>query len=308
MRNELKIGWVLLVALGLVFGFLGWLKHAAWFTSGNRISVWFPDVSGVRIGDPVSIYGKICGTLEALESPGQDSIGWIAILSLDHAPRLSSDAMARLQVREITGGRIIDLDPGVSEKPFTHEVLRGETALDIGTFLRELKPVLAFFRSDTFQQVMVEGGKLITRLGTIEPESTLENLNQALNHLSRLSVRAEQLMADPSGGDRPLLSEIRTTLQQVQLLADSVRPVLSELSHAGLSGTLREGQYLIQDGRATLAYADSLLKHKMQDSTTIAGAMLNARELKTELDKTLKGLQETLQLIREGRLKARIRF
>lgn len=297
-----------MVALGLVFGFLGWLKHSTWFTYGHRIYVWFPDVSGVRLGDPVSVYGKICGTLEALESPKQDSIGWIAIISLDHTPRLSADAVARLQVREITGGRIIDLYPGISPQPFTHVVLPGETAWDIGTFLRELKPVLSFFRSDSFQQVIVQGGKLITRVGAMEPENTLEGLNRTLNQLSRLSSRAEQLMAEPNGTNRPLLAEIRTTLKQVQVLADSVLPVLSELSNAGLSGTLREGQYLIQDGRSTLAYADSLLKQTMRDSSTMAGAVLNARELKTELDKTLKGLQETLQLIRDGRLKARIRF
>lgn len=308
MKNELKIGWVLILALGLVFGFLAWLKKSSLFYSGVKVYAWFPDASGLRIGDPVSINGRILGSLVEFKTPGQDSSGWIGILNFEDNPNLFTDAIAIIQVKEITGGRIIDINPGTSRIPFSQSVMPGKTAWDIGALLREIQPLLAFFQDSTFQQFVRNGNVLMEQAVILNPKQTFNKLDAILNQTSNLLAHSNQLMTNPQNGIPVVMRELNSTLIQVQAMLDSLHPILKDATKADITRTLTETRALLNETNRFVHSADSILSFSLKDSSTLIGSIMQSTEMKEELQQTLIQLRETLQQIQEGKLKARIRF
>lgn len=308
MKNELKIGWVLILALGLVFGFLAWLKKSTLFYSGVQVYAWFPDASGLRIGDPVSINGRILGSLAEFKTPSLDSSGWIGILNFEDKPILFKDAIAIIQVKEITGGRIIDINPGTSGIPFTQPVLSGKTAWDIGALLREIQPLLTFFQDSSFQQFVRNGNVLMEQAVSMNPQQTMNKLEVVLQQASTLLAHSNQLLTNSQNGIPVVMRELHTTLVQVQVLLDTLQPILNNASKVDINRTLRETHSLLTESRRFVHSADSFLTISLKDSSTLIGSVLQSSEMKEELHQTLIQLRETLQQIQEGKLKARIRF
>lgn len=308
MKNELKIGWVLILALGLIFGFLAWLKKSSLFYSGVKVYAWFPDASGLRIGDPVSINGRIMGSLTEFKSPGQDSSGWIGILNFEDKPTLFNDATAIIQVKEITGGRIVDINPGTSGIPFTQSVMSGKTAWDIGALLREIQPLLAFFQDSAFQQFVRNGNVLMEQAASLNPQQTLNKLEVILQQTSTLLAHSNQLLTNPQNGIPVVMRELHTTLLQVQVMLDTLQPILNEASKADLNRTLIETRALLNETSRFVHSADSILTISLKDTSNLIGFVMQSPVMKEELHQTLIQLRETLQQIQEGKLKARIRF
>lgn len=308
MKNELKIGWVLILALGLVFGFLAWLKKTNFFYSGIKIYAWFPDASGLRIGDPVSINGRILGSLAEFKSPGPDSSGWIGILNFEEKPTLYEDAIAIIQVKEITGGRIVDINPGNSGIPFKHSVMSGKTAWDIGALLREIQPLVAFFQDSSFHHFIRNGNKLLEQANQINPQQAISQVESVLHQTSKLLGHTNQLMTNPQNGVPAVMKDLQLTLSKVQEMLDTIRPILSNVSQVNMTETLVETRQLIQQTSQFIHNTDSLLSISIRDSSTLAGAVLSSPAMKDELQQTLLQLRETLHQIQEGKLKARIRF
>jgi ABC-type transporter Mla subunit MlaD len=308
VKNELRIGWVLILALGLVFGFLAWLKKTSIFHSGVQIYAWFPDVSGLSPGDPVSMEGRILGSLSGFQLPGSDSAGWIAILNFDELPRLKSDAQAFIKVREITGGRIIDIQPGTDSSPFSAQVMPGQTAWDIGTFLKEIKPLLVFFQDSALQDFIQNGNTLLRKSAKLNPEETLTQLDNVLKQTSLLLSQTNYLLSDSQVGVPILLKGMGGTLHQVQMVLDSLKPLLREASATDLQSTIQELREVLSQSGKFIHKMDSFLLTNVQDTSSLAGAVLNSPALKKELEQTLIQLRETLQQIQDGKLRAKIRL
>jgi ABC-type transporter Mla subunit MlaD len=308
VKNELKIGWVLILALGLVFGFLAWLKKTTLFHSGVQIYAWFPDVSGLSPGDPVSMEGRILGSLSGFQSPGSDSTGWIAILNFDELPRLKSDAQAIIKVREITGGRIIDIEPGVDSSPFARPVMPGQTAWDIGTFLKEIKPLLVFFQDTTLQEFILNGNDLLRKSAKLNPEKTLTQLEYVLMQTTQVLSQTNELLSNSQVGLPVLLKGMGGTLQQVQVVLDSLKPLLRDASASDLQATVKELREVLTQSGQFIHTMDSFLLTNIQDTSSLAGAVLHSPALKKELEETLNQLRETLQQIQDGKLRAKIRL
>jgi ABC-type transporter Mla subunit MlaD len=308
MRNELRIGWVLILALGLVFGFLAWLKKSSFLDSEVQLYAWFPDVSGLSVGDPVSMEGRILGSVGSFQSPGLDSSGWIVILNFKELPRLQSDAQAVIKVKEITGGRIVDLQPGVSKDPYSSQVLLGQAAWDIGTFLKEIKPLLAFFQDSALQDFIVNGNILLRKSTELNPQKTLAQLEQVLQQTATVLTQSNKLLSDKQFGLPVLLKDMGGALRDVQLVLDSLKPLLQEASASNLQATVKELQEVLKQSGQFIRNTDSLLLRSVQDTSSLAGAVLHSPELKRELEQTLFQLRETLLQIQAGKLRAKIRL
>jgi ABC-type transporter Mla subunit MlaD len=309
VRNELKIGWVLLLAIGLVFGFLAWLKKSSLFYSGYPLHIWFQDVSGLREGDPVSLDGKISGFVSGIYRPGGDSAGWRVVAELEQSPKLRADASAVLKVREITGGRVVDIQSGsASGTAYSALVLQGISAWDAGTLLQEIQPLITFFKDSSLQTFIHNGNVLLTEVNRMNLSQSYQKLDVVLGHLDATLIQGSRLIRNLDEGVIPAVSEVRLTLNQLRTTLDTLTPVLSQTLNKDLKGLMTEVHPLVRELNKSLKKADELLTIVSGDTTSLTGAILRDPGFRKQTEETLQEVRRTLQEIREGRLKARVRF
>ncbi len=309
MRNELKIGWVLILAIGLIFGFLAWLKKSSLFYSGYPLCIWFHDVSGLRAGDPVSVNGKIVGFVSEIEMPGGDSTGWYVMAELENPPRLFSNASAVLKVKEITGGRIVDIQAGSNTVPgFNASVLPGISAWDAGTLLHEIQPLVTFFKDTTLQEFVKNGNMLLSEVNQRQVFQSFDKVEGILDQLEITLRQGNRIMTHLDEGVLPAVSDVRQTLSHLRTALDTLTPVVSQFLSKDLKGLMSEVHPLVHNLNSSLKRTDALLQSLTSDTTTLSGAVLRDPAFRKETEETLQEVRRTLQQIREGRLKARIRF
>ncbi len=310
MRNELKIGWMLLIAILLVFGFLSWLKRA--FVSNQYVSyeIHFHDVSGLQTGDPVTLLGREVGYVSGFRAPGTDTIGWIVIADISPDAHIGKRAIASLRLREITGGRRIDIESAALENNSMTSVIQGQTAWDAGMALQEIQKLASFSQDENLKAFVIHGAQAMEKLNNGDWNQNFQDgialMQQTHKTLTMLQPILMYLQTD---ADLPaLLGTTHNTLKTIQTLADSLKPFLSSQLLYTASNTLTRTDTLIQSTQQFLDNATPVLKALTPQEASAAQLVFNNQEFALQMQQIALRLDSVLRLIQEGKIKARVRI
>lgn len=310
MRNELKIGWVLLIALVILFGFLSWLRKASFSAQEKYQYIWFEDVSGLQEGDPVTVSGRNSGYVRFFNQPGGDSSGWIITVSLNPEIKLYSDVSAVLKVKEITGGRVVDIIPGISGRPSLSPVIRGKAGWDAGTLLSEIKPLIQSLQDSSFQHLLLEAGQTLHFINSAETRNIIPLLQNTLETSSVL-LRQAQILTHISPGEPGIaqtLLEVQRTLGTVQGILDTLKPVLNAETFQKLGTLGNKTDSVLQLTHQVLYQTQGLLQHIEQDTASLLYSVSRDSSFNTSVKNTLNDLRRVIKQIEDGKFKARVRF
>jgi ABC-type transporter Mla subunit MlaD len=310
VRNELKIGWILLLAVILVFGFLSWLKRSIFTQQYLTCEIHFQDVSGLNKGDPVSLMGREIGYVQDFRSPAGDTLGWIVITQLDPEIQIYHDANASLRLREITGGRVIDINRGSNTSSMLQGVIPGYSAWDAGMALQEIQKIVELTQDSAFRYMIHNAAGFLQKMNNTDVDKELSNVVSILHHtqttLQLLQPLLKQLQSDT--GMQAVLVKTMMTMQTIQSLADSVKPVLSSQLFQSAANTLDKTDSLILATRTFLNTATPVLNALTPQSGSTAHLLLQDVEFKKQLQLLTTRLDSVLLLIQQGKIKARVRF
>ena len=286
--NELKVGFLALIAfLILYFGF-NYLKGNDVFSSARVYYVEYDNVDGLMVSNQVMINGIEVGKVKKVELQPTKSNKILVTLRFSQDIVLPDKTVAVLSDGALLGGKIIRLRlEGKGNLP-EESFLKGETEVGVTSLLKERAiPVIANADSllVSFRQISTKFDNTGTYLNTLLKTSneTVSNINGSVNgivadnraNVAQISANMKILSADLMETEkqlRPLLTKFNTvadslqalrigkTLREVDLAVVSLKKIVQGLERGeGTAGKLIKNDSLYLGLNKTVLDLDKLL-------------------------------------------------
>jgi len=189
-KTEIRVGLTVLIGILVFIWILGWAKNFSIQSNEHVVKVRFTNVSGLEIGDQVTVNGMRKGYVkEMIVEPNNVLVE----LSIENDVQLKEDASFAISMLDLMGGKKIEVFPGTSS------VVYNSNKINQGTFYADIPSVMSLFGSVQ--------DDLVTVLKDIK--ISLHSLNKYLT-------------------DDKLNSDVKTSMANLSLLTDKLNLVLTE--------------------------------------------------------------------------------
>ena len=286
--NELKVGFLALIAfLILYFGF-NFLKGNDIFSSARIYYVEYENVDGLMVSNQVMINGIEVGKVKKVEIQPSKSNRILVTLRLSQDMVIPDKTVAVLSDGALLGGKIIRLrlegKGNLAEETF----LKGETEVGLTTLLKERAiPVIANADSllVSFRQISTKFDNTGTYLNTLLKTSneTVSNLNGSVNGI----------VADNRANIAQISSNMKTLSSDLIETEKQLRPLLTKFNSVADSlQALRLGKTLKEVDAAVISLKKIVQGLERGEGT--AGKLIKNDSLYVGLNKTLVDLDKLL--------------
>ncbi len=285
-----------------------WVKHTHLFAvSNSTYQISFQDVTGLKEGDPVTVFGYPSGNVEEIHIDGG---GAIVTVNLSEDVAVQTDAQAQLRVKEIMGGKLIELMPGQSgRKSGADAKIPGSTTLDFSSSFAKSGEFMEKFDINQIDTMMQDISKLVKTFSKVADELDTVDTQGMVKDLRESATSLNHILADVE--KRKLVASIDNSLSKVDQLTakaeeslNSITKLTDQISDKTLpnadslmnqvSGMLGDSEGMIQD-------MSDLLK-QLKNRETFAGQMLYDPDFADQIDHSLKTLDKTLDHIRTKKI------
>lgn len=294
MEADAKYTYVGLAVIGLLTALVAgivWLKHTGRISDFNFYTVYFEKqpLDGLQIGADVSMRGIKVGRVEDYALQPENINRVRVLLRVDRRTPVSTNTVAVVNRRFVTGIAKIDLETGDPPGPPLLEVPPNENY-----------PVIPEGTSN-----LDEIANRLNKIGETAAE-TLERLNDVLKPDNRVAI--EKTLAnlrDLTGGLNARLNELDRTLKSVQGAADNLGRASSSVGvfadNAGrdLRPVLQQAERTLKDVSAATAALEkqaNYLAQSVGSTVSSSGDQLNAAVIELQATgATLTRLLDRLQ-------------
>ena len=180
MKDEVKVGFTIVVAIILFVGMMVILKNVSIHERGYRINVQINDAAGILKGDPVSIAGVQIGRVENiwLENNQVFMRLWI-----NSKYKLSEDSRAFIKTLSVMGEKYVAIQPGNSD------ILLQEGDTISGIAIGDVTEVAA-----DAQPIILDLKKIVRQLNEVLNDTAKQNIRQTLYHVQKLSQNIDSVI------------------------------------------------------------------------------------------------------------------
>ena len=231
MGKQLKatlVGIFILVGLGLFIFLYTWFSGRIGLRNTYDVIVLFDDVIGLRIGDPVMVYGLEKGKVKDLRI---DSGKIRTVLAVDREITIPEDSKISIKSISYLGAdRYVKIVPGTSDK--TDSIYYGKSGgLDLEGLATQLDSLMVVIKG--FNLGDFDLNKIATRL-TNNMNKSLQDLNKAVKgpseKIENLAARLDSLTVLMTGDGTmgkliksdDLYEEVRQTNQALKSLIEDI--------------------------------------------------------------------------------------
>lgn len=330
MKREIKIGLTVVSAIVIIYVVFAWMRNLHWFDDGyKKYTVVFDNVNGLLLGASVNVFGFTAGRVLDIQ-PTQENVR--VTISLSDKIVLHSDAIAEIQLKELMGGKQIEIRPGKNTKILSDGgVFTGYASPDLtsafSTFGETMKQI-----DTTRIRVMLENmEKITTTLAEFSGQFKGKNIDVMTGEListavelRHTSVGVNQLLAEVqrrnviNKGDSAfravgmMLQNVETMLQSsdktLQASAGLMNQVKGLIERAE-NKVLPKTDSIMQNVLVMLSKTDETLQtvggiiNKLKEDETVIGKVLNDPEFLHKLDSTINNVNQTLEFVRNQKIK-----
>ena len=268
-----------------------------------KVKSFFENVNGLQKGNNIWFSGVKVGTIQKINLIGNSKVEVDMNIEEKSAHFIRKDARAKLSTDGLIGNKIIEIYGGTPQSPQIEngDLLANDTLLSTDAMMKTLSKnndnILAITTDFKVISGRIADGKgSIGRL--LASDELADNLNSTILTVKKASQNLEKLSANVTAytsklndkgtlandlvTDTVIFSKLRTTVSNLQEVADKSKEVMSNLQLAG--NTLNEG---LQNKNAP---AGMLLG----DEKTAAGlktTLQNLQSASKKLDEDLEALQ-----------------
>ena len=260
--TEIKVGITVLLGLIVFLWILGWTKNFSLTTSDNKIKVKFDNVSGLEIGNDVTVNGVKKGHVEDFYV---DKNSVIVALSVNNEVELMSDAIFSLEMTDLMGGKKIEINPGYSDEELDPDKIQNGI---YRTDMAQLISVLSDMQSKV-DIVIKEATEVLQGINVfVKDETFKEDIKQSVSNLNKLTNNLEDVLAENrenlkqiTQNTKEITSDTKTFLKEnkeslehtvknmdiVMSKSDSLLTTLNTLAQETASGKNNLGKILYDD-------------------------------------------------------------
>lgn len=306
-NNELKVGLVSIVGLAILI--VGLILGQGFNFSGNSnlVKIRFDNAGGIKVSAPVVINGVKRGNVASVES---NNGGVLISVVLDNTNDLKEDATAKITILEITGGKKIEINPGISPNKFSLSgEMKGKNTADIGDMVAMVSDV-----SGDLINLVRRMDSISVNLNKFFANDTLfSNIDKSVAQLTAITTDANRLLSNNYANlDRSLkdISSITKELKEaIHNNTDNVDTLFSELKL-----TIKEARGLIKNVDGTVNSANILLTDInaiTKDIKTNGGAvnkLLYDKEFALKMDTAFMKITELVDFINKNGVNVNVRL
>lgn len=308
MRKEIKIGLTVLAGLVLLYLAIAWTKSLHFFAANrNNFEIVFQDVAGLKEGDPVTVFGYPSGNVEGIRL---ENTGAIVTINLRDDVVVKKDAQAEIRVKELMGGKLIALTPGLATANLASgERINGSTSLDFSSAFAKAGEFLDKFDADKVDDIVnnvsriaESFAKVAEEIDSMDTGALLEDVNQSADRLNGILAQVEQ---------KQLVADIDNSLARINELADNADRTLNsfgDLADKVSDKTLPSVDQTLEQMNTLLKEADEMvdvlsdLTKQMKNQSTLAGKILYDEEMALKFDDALFNLIKTMEHVRTKKI------
>lgn len=281
-KTEIKVGITVVFGLIILLWIFGWAKNFSLSSNSFIIKVKFDNVSGLEVGDQVTVNGMRKGFVQDMEV-GPNNV--LVELSIEKDIVLKEDATFAVSMLDLMGGKKVEVFPGKSEKDFD------KTKTANGTFYSDIPSAMSLFGSvqDDLVTVLKDVKISLSSLNKIVSDDKFnEDLKKSLSNLVLLTDKINAMLNENR-------YEIKT------LTANAVE--LSERTNKLLTDNADNINILFSDLKSLVKKSDELLTDlNTLTSETInqqnnIGKLLYDKEIFKKLNTTLERIDELTSIL-----------
>ncbi len=239
---ELKVGIIAFLSLIILVVAVIAVKGFRVSGDGVSLSIRFQNSGGVTEGSPVVVNGVKRGQVIDVKN---DKNSVLLIVSIDNINDLKIDATAQISILEITGGKKVEIMPGLNSKNLDKsQVISGITMPDIPEVIGNLG-------------LMTDDAKiLLKRLDTISGSVTEFFRDEAIIQSVKNSIfSAERLINDVQNVVSENKHSLKSSLESIERLSKELRTAISK-NEPKVSNLLDSLQMVTSDARILIATTD----------------------------------------------------
>src|SRR5574338_86186 len=281
-KTEIRVGITVLVGILVFIWILGWAKNFSLKSNEQIVKVKFTNVSGLEIGDQVTVNGMRKGFVKEMIVQPNDVL---VVLSIENDVQLKSDATFAISMLDLMGGKKVEVFPGTSDTLFNNNKISN------GVFYADIPSVMSLFGSVQDDLVTVLKDVKIS-LHSMNNYLTDEKLNSDVKKsLTNLSALTDKLNL--------MLTENRNNIRS--LTKNAVE--LTETSNKLLSDNQENINRLFIDLKKVTEKSDTLISNLNNLTTETlnqnnnVGKLLYDENLIGDLKKTLKQINELTSIL-----------
>ena len=282
---ELRVGIaVVLAVIILVWGII-WIKEYRFRQERYSLSVLFPNVGALDVGDPVAVLGVKKGEVEEIKLYQGDVL---VRLSLSKDVELKEDAEFKVMNIGLMGERFIAIQPGHSEN-----------SLDLSQFPRG-------FYDTGIPEVMGMMGQMIAEIrtltgylkGALGTEWSEKKIKETIRNASQLSSDLASLLKEKKPKIEKSIDDLSYASSSLKEMMDQNRPKL-ETSLNNLNNA--SNQFIkITSALEDLSVSLKNLSEKIEKGEGTLGQLINDRTLYQDLKKTTRSIDELIEDLKKN--------
>jgi phospholipid/cholesterol/gamma-HCH transport system substrate-binding protein len=292
MRNpraaEIKVGITVLMGLLVFIWVLGWAKNFTLTSSDNQVKVRFNKVSGLEIGNNVTVNGVRKGHVNEFFIQGSSVI---VTLSISNEVLLKKDAEFSLESTDLMGGRKIEVNPGNSDEDLDLSVVQQ------GNYISDIAGMISLF-SDIQDKISIIANESVKTLrginSLLEDKTFIEGLRTSITNLNNVTAKLDRVITENQQNLKEITENTKEITSDTKVLIkenkDKVEITLANLNAVMLKSDslMTSLNYLTQE---TITGGNNLGKILYNDS--LYNNLIKAMESVSELTKILKLQLET---------------
>ena len=242
MRNpratEIKVGITVLLGLLVFIWVLGWAKSFSLSSSDNLVNVKFSKVSGLEIGNNVTVNGVRKGHVKDFVIQGSHVI---VTLSISDEIQLKKNAQFSLESTDLMGGRKIEVDPGNSDENLNlSEIQQGE-------YITDIAGVISLF-SDIQDKITIIANESVKTLQGINSllgdENFIQGLRTSVDNLNNLTAKLDRVLSENQKNIKEITENTKEITSDTKVLLKENKENI-ELSLINLNAVLLKSDSLI---------------------------------------------------------------
>lgn len=303
---ELRVGIVAILGIVLLILGVSFGEGLNVSVSKQTVKFMFNNSSGIQAGSPVVVAGVRRGIISTVENVKE---GVLITADLNYIDDIKSDASARITILEVTGGKKLELNPGISGKPFDiNKCIPGMASADIADLVADLGKV-----SGSAASLILRLDTVMVAANNVLDKNSTEKLKSTINDLSEISHNVNRLLKDNYGSLQTTFRDLKVIVADLKTGIKKYEPEVGVLI-SKLEVTLANADKLMNGLDKTVNNADALVNNvngvvsDVKNGNGLVTRLIYDKALATQLDSTLNQLNILVNQINNHGINVNVRL
>lgn len=281
-KTEIKVGLTVIVGILLFLWLLSWARNFNITNTETELKIKFPNVSGLQIGNEVTVNGVQNGYVRDFYVENSDVI---VSISVNNNIELKEDSRFELVLTDLMGGKKIEVFPGRSDRDIDPSVIQN------GVYQTDLAGLLAFFGGIQGDITAVLGDirQSLTYLnGYLTDKDFNKDLKESVSQMSDISKKLNLMLTENR-------SDIKLITENTRELTQETKEFI-KLNKDDISESVISLKNVLQSSDSILQKINYFTNETMSGNNNI-GKLLQDDSLYTNITETISRINELTKVL-----------